>query len=151
MMVKILRFQPRHCVFYASQSAPAPIGILLTFYLIIYQLIIAPLQGNYSEALPAQARTKRRVLRSLYKELERSRGRERSSEERPFKTEGPTIEKALFCLVAVRARGTRESPLEAELSARPPRRSATRAGRSQDKELQKLRRSVTKNPMPDNR
>ena len=46
--------------------------------------------------------------------MERSRGRERSSEGRLFQTEGPTIEKALFCLVAVRAHGTRKSPLEAE-------------------------------------
>src|SRR6218665_3722599 len=56
-------------------------GFLLRFYLgrsssIVYlsiylsiclyiNLYIAPLQGNYSEALPAQARPKRRVLRSL--------------------------------------------------------------------------------------
>ena len=36
------------------------------FYLSIYiSTYIAPLQGNYSEALPAQARPNRRVLRSL--------------------------------------------------------------------------------------
>jgi len=35
-------------------------------YLSIYiSTYIAPLQGNYSGALPAQARPKRRVLRSL--------------------------------------------------------------------------------------
>jgi len=53
--------------------------IYLSIYISTY---IAPLQGNYSEALPAQARPKRRVLRSLWKELERSRGRKRSSEGR---------------------------------------------------------------------
>src|SRR6218665_2009335 len=68
------------------------VGVLFgNFYLSIYiSTYIAPLQGNYSEALPAQARPKWRVLRSLYKELERSCGRERSSEGRPFQTEGPT-------------------------------------------------------------
>ena len=34
-------------------------------YLSIYEIYIAPLQGNYSEALPAQARAKIKVLRSL--------------------------------------------------------------------------------------
>ena len=34
-------------------------------YLSIYGIYIAPLQGNYSEALPAQARAKRKVLRRL--------------------------------------------------------------------------------------
>jgi len=32
-------------------------------YLSIYEIYIAPLQGNYSEALPAQARAKIKVLR----------------------------------------------------------------------------------------
>jgi len=34
-------------------------------YLSIYRIYIAPLQDNYSEALPAQARAKRKVLRRL--------------------------------------------------------------------------------------
>ena len=41
---------------------------------------MAPLQGNYSEALPAQVRAKRKVLRISYRELYRSRGRGRSSD-----------------------------------------------------------------------
>jgi len=41
---------------------PMSIYIYLSIYISIY---IAPLQGNYSEALPAQARPNRRVLRSL--------------------------------------------------------------------------------------
>src|SRR6218665_1084666 len=49
-----------------------------------------------------------------------SRGREQRSEGRPFQTEGPTIEKALCCLVAVRARGTTKSPLNAERRDRRP-------------------------------
>jgi len=36
--------------------------LLVDIYITTY---IAPLQGNYSEALPAQARPKRRVLRSF--------------------------------------------------------------------------------------
>src|SRR6218665_1543192 len=39
--------------------------IYLSIYLSIYEIYIAPLQGNYSEALPAQARAKIKVLRSL--------------------------------------------------------------------------------------
>jgi len=31
----------------------------------IYEIYIVPLQGNYSEALPAQARVKIKVLRSV--------------------------------------------------------------------------------------
>src|SRR6218665_1055090 len=50
----------------------------------IYGIYIAPLKGNYSEALPAQARAKRKALRRLKNELEKSRGRERNSRERPF-------------------------------------------------------------------
>jgi len=37
----------------------------LSIYLSIYRIYIAPLQGNYSEALPTQARAKRKVLRRL--------------------------------------------------------------------------------------
>jgi len=37
----------------------------LSIYLSIYGIYIALLQGNYSEALPAQARAKIKVLRSL--------------------------------------------------------------------------------------
>ena len=39
--------------------------ILLSIYLSIYGIYIAPLQGNYSGAFPAQARAKRKVLRGL--------------------------------------------------------------------------------------
>jgi len=67
----------------------------------IYEIYIAPLQGNYSEALPAHAQAKIKVLRSLQKELDKSRGRERSSDGRLFEAEEPTIEKALCCLMAV--------------------------------------------------
>jgi len=35
------------------------------FYLSVYEIYIAPLQGNYSEALPAQARAKIKVLSVL--------------------------------------------------------------------------------------
>jgi len=33
----------------------------MEFYISIYGIYIAPLKGNYSEALPAQARAKRKV------------------------------------------------------------------------------------------
>ena len=67
----------------------------------IYGIYIAPLHGNYSEAPPAQARAKKKVLRRLQNELEKSCGRECNSKGRPFQIEGPAAEKALFCLVAM--------------------------------------------------
>src|SRR6218665_2205924 len=72
-------------------------------YLSIYGIYIALLQANYSEAFPAQARAKIKVLRSLKNELDKSRVRERISGGRLFQREGPTIAKALCCLMAVRA------------------------------------------------
>ena len=43
--------------------------IYLCRCLSVYGTYITPLQGNYSEALPAQARTKRKVLSKLKKKL----------------------------------------------------------------------------------
>src|SRR6218665_2231843 len=50
------------------------------------------------------------IIVSVAISTDRSRDRERRSEERLFQTEGPTIEKALSCLVAVRESGTTMSP-----------------------------------------
>ncbi len=44
------------------------------FILYLSEIYIAPLQGNYSEALPAQAQADIEVLRSLENELDKSRG-----------------------------------------------------------------------------
>jgi len=44
----------------------------------IYEIYIVPLKGNYSEALPAQARVKIEVLRRLLNDLDKFHGRERS-------------------------------------------------------------------------
>ena len=97
----------------------ALLSIYLLTYLPIYRVYIVPLQGNYSEALPAQARSKRRVLGSI-KVTKRSHGGERRSEGRLFQTEGPTIKKALFCQVVVRASYNTKSPLEVERRDRRP-------------------------------
>ena len=53
-------------------------------YLSIYGIYIAPLQGNYSEALPAQAQVKIKGFKELENELDKSRIRERSSDGRLF-------------------------------------------------------------------
>ena len=53
-----------------------------TLYLSIYGIYITPLPGNYSEVLAAQAKSKRKVFRSLYKELDRSRCYESNSDDR---------------------------------------------------------------------
>ena len=44
----------------------------LSIYLSIYEIYIAPLQGNYSEAPRAQARVKIKVKRNLFKEVGKS-------------------------------------------------------------------------------
>ena len=76
--------------------------------------------------------------------MERSRA-ENEGQREDLSKQGPTIKKAIFCLVAVRARGTTKSPLEADRRDRRPEQAE-----DQDKELQEIRRRVTKNTMPDN-
>ena len=46
-------------------GTPELLRLYINIYLSIYGIYIAPLQGNYSEALPAQTRAKIKVLRSL--------------------------------------------------------------------------------------
>src|SRR6218665_3560352 len=50
---------------------------------------------------------------------------ERSSKGRSFHADGPTIEKALRCIIAKWARGTKNSPLAAERSTRRAARTDT--------------------------
>src|SRR6218665_4047140 len=114
----------------------------------IYLTYIAPLQGTYSEALPAQARPKRSLEEFIKLELDR--------------TGKVPRQRTKFRGKIIPNRGThnRESPFLSGGSASTwhqkvplggrAKRSATRAGRSQDKELQKIRRCITKNTMPDN-
>src|SRR6218665_2293127 len=114
------------------------------FYLSIYiSTYIAPLQGNYSEALPGPAK--------------------QESLEEFIKRTGKVIQKRRkFRGKIIPNRGThnRESPFLSGGSASTwhqkvplggrAERSVTRVGRSQVEELQKIRRRVTKNTMPDN-
>ena len=118
---------------------------ICTFYLYLYiSTCIAPLQGNYSEALPCPAKEE-----SLEEFIKRS---------------GMVLwQRTKFRGKTIPNRGThiRENPFLSGGSASTwhhkvplggrTERSATRAGRSQDKEPQKIRRRVTKNTMPDNR
>src|SRR3984885_3683961 len=84
-------------------------------------ICIAPLQELYSEALPTLAWSKRKVLSCLEKEQNETEGRERIVDGRSFQTVGPTTEKALFCIVAVLAKGMRISPRAEERKERLPR------------------------------
>src|SRR6218665_1947463 len=63
----------------------------------------APLQEIYSEAPPAQPRRYRSVLSNLQNALSLFLGRMRISKGSPFQVEGPTMENARRCLVAVLA------------------------------------------------
>src|SRR6218665_227000 len=65
-----------------------------------------PLQEIYSEAPPAQPRRYRSVLSNLQNALSLFSGRRRISKGSPFQVEGPTMENARRCLVAVLAQGT---------------------------------------------
>src|SRR6218665_4190328 len=76
----------------------------------ILNIYIAPLQENYSEALPTPARSNKAVLRREKNAGEVVLLKMRSSEGRPFQVESPTTEKARVNLVEVRAKGTRRSP-----------------------------------------
>src|SRR6218665_1451367 len=66
----------------------------------------APLQEIYSEEPPTQPRRYRSVLSNLQNALSLFLGRIRVSKGSSFQVEGPTMENARRCLVAVLARGT---------------------------------------------
>jgi len=63
----------------------------------------APLQEVYSEAPPAQLRQYRSVLSNLQKALSLLLGRRLTSKGSPLQVDGPTMENARCCLVAVLA------------------------------------------------
>ena len=76
----------------------------------ILNIYIAPLQENYSEALPTPARLKRAVLVEKKNAGDKALGKIRSWEGSPFQIEGPTTENARRCLAEVRANDTRRRP-----------------------------------------
>src|SRR6218665_1120823 len=99
-------------------------GIFIVIHSFIHSgdLYSASSRDHYSEALPAQPRTKKKDLR----EMEGwAISTERSSKGRSFHADGPTIEKALRCIIAKRARGTKNSHLAAERSTRRAARTDT--------------------------
>ena len=91
----------------------------------------APLQEIYSEAPPAQPRRYRSVLSNLQNALSLFLGRIRISKGSPFQEEGPTMENARRCVVAVLARGTNSWPVAEERRARRPGRPDTSLQSSQ--------------------
>jgi len=66
---------------------------------------IAPLQENYSEALPTPAWLKRAALRSEKNAGDKGLGKIRSSEGRPFQVVGPTMESAVHDCTALLSGG----------------------------------------------
>ena len=54
-----------HKANFSNPSIVLKVAFICSVPISIYGIYIAPLQGNYSEALPAQARAKRKVLRRL--------------------------------------------------------------------------------------
>src|ERR1700733_6020387 len=88
--------------------------------------LYSALQGNYSEALPNQACSKRKVLRWLRNDPEESHEVDHMVGGRPFQRVGPTTEKDLSFIIAVRVNGTRRSPRETDcIELRPTRVTET--------------------------
>jgi len=89
---------------------------------------------NYSESLPTPARLQRTAFRphqARKTERDMVLGKRRSSRGKPFQIEGPTTEKARFCIMKVRAKGTRRRPCSDERRDREPIAQRTRQQSSQ--------------------
>lgn len=71
----------------------------------ILNLCSAPSRQRFRSApnVGATSGKRKQFVKFIKKDLDKSRGRERRSEWRFFQRDGPTIDKALFCLMAVRA------------------------------------------------
>src|SRR6218665_1132971 len=67
----------------------------------ILNIYIAPLQENYSEALPTPARSNKAVLRREKNAGEVVLLKMRSSEGRPFQVEGPTTESLIIIIIII--------------------------------------------------
>ena len=76
------------------------------------KIYIAPLQGYYSEAFPILARLKRITFRLEWNVSEITLGSNRSANGSPFLKVRPTIENAWFCLVELRAKGTKSTQIK---------------------------------------
>src|SRR6218665_3523491 len=88
------------------------IVIILLIIMITHSRIYkAPLQEVYSEAPPAQLLRYKSVLSNLQDQLSVFLDRRWISKMSPFRVEGPTMENARRCLVAVLARGTNSWPV----------------------------------------
>ena len=83
----------------------------------ILETYIAPLQETNTQRR-SQPRTKKKDFWEIYNLEGWAISKERSPKGRSFHADGPTIEKALRCIIAKRARGTKNSPLAAERSTR---------------------------------
>src|SRR6218665_3897319 len=88
----------------------------------------------YSEALPAQSRTKKKDFREMSNLEGWAISKERNSKGRSFHADGPTTEKVLRCIIAKRARGTKNSPLAAERSTRRAAKTDTGQQRTRRQE-----------------
>jgi len=67
----------------------------------IADIYIAPLQWDYSEALPTPARPNNVVLSCWRNFLENTLESDRRVNGRPFHTKGPTTDKTRLCMVEV--------------------------------------------------
>jgi len=84
------------------------------------KIYIAPLQDTYSEALPTQAKRKRKVLRRWWNWEQALFGRCLRSTGSPFGVVGPTTENERVCIVTERANGTTKLPRAEDWSVRRP-------------------------------
>src|SRR6218665_503092 len=102
-------------------SSMITITISITITLIhsfILETYIAPLQETTTQRRSQPSHGQKEGLQRDVKFGRRAISKERSSKGRSFHADGPTTEKALRCIIAKRARGTKNSPLAAERSTR---------------------------------
>ena|SRR5688572_32142845 len=93
------------------------IYVCIHSYSIIHSFInlySAPSRGLFKGAADSSTSKKVQFLSLIKNASSRVPERRRSSWGRSFQTTGPTTEKAWFCIVAVRANGTKSTPFSAE-------------------------------------
>src|SRR6218665_889583 len=101
--------------------------ILETYIASLQEALYKSLRGAPSQVMDKKEGLQRDVK---FRRVGHQELKERSSKGRSFHADGPTTEKALCCIIAKLARGTKNSPLAAERSTRRAAKTDTGQQRS---------------------